>query len=290
MFVLQVSKLFGNSEDIWVWLAYFLLLVFNCEVTIAGELSDSSGVVVHRVALPCHSSWFEPELGLLSLWSFCAYRFPPASLVSSYLWMRLWMCGLTQCVLVIGSWSTAALFRMNVTEKWVCYMTALYWALFCTVSEKPVCLLCMLINLSNKKTILQWTSLHLGWFGSVCYSHSVEVCYRIGVPASKDGIACIFMLPAMHTHCPGWPNAVDVALLLAAVMHLQLNKTAFCITGPDRYNLVHQTAEMNMLLILVGFFFFWWIAECWLRWQFAMSWYWYLYHLMISFNPNSNSV
>lgn len=92
-----------------------------------------------------------------------------------------------------------------------------------------------------------------------CALVSVEVCYRISVPASKDGKACIFMRPAMHTHCPGWPNAVDVALLLAAVTYLQLSKTAFCITGPDRYNLEHQTAEMNMLLMLVGdflFFFF----------------------------------
>lgn len=100
----------------------------------------------------------------------------------------------------------------------------------CTVSEKPVYHLCMLINLCNKKKKYGHSPVNrLAPLADLeaCALVRVEVCYRISVPASKDGKACIFMRPAMHTHCPGWPNAVDVALLLAAVTHLQLSKTAF---------------------------------------------------------------
>lgn len=57
------------------------------------------------------------------------------------------------------------------------------------------------------------------------------------------------MLPAVRTHCPGWLNAVDVALLLAAAMrliqYLQLSSTTSCVC---------IVLRMNCQILVVGSF------------------------------------
>lgn len=49
----------------------------------AGENSTTESVMLEWIASELQGSWFNPELVLVSVWSFACSRFPLGSLVSS---------------------------------------------------------------------------------------------------------------------------------------------------------------------------------------------------------------